>query len=148
MVRMNGIPVLILWLVSSICFSLGAEAAVLWKIGEADNSSEGFCLAPGEFKQFLKKDFGWEDGYFLVGTSVAKAHWPYVLPGPSDEWGGTWSTSGWRSHTLNILFGLREKPQQGSWKLIVDIMDSHESDAPLFKVTVNGRAWKYRLPPG
>ena len=141
-------PVLILLLVSAAYFSVEAQAKVLWKIGEADNSPAEFCLSPGEFKQFLKKDFGWEDGYFLVGTSVVEAHWPYVLPGPSDEWGGTWSTSGWRSHALNILFGLREKPQQGHWKLVVDIMDNHVEDTPRFKVTVNGKAWKYKLPRG
>ncbi|MCP4454736.1 MAG: hypothetical protein GY809_25025, partial [Planctomycetes bacterium] len=145
---MNKMLVLILWLMSAVCFSVETQAKVLWKIGEADNSSEGFSLAPGQYTQFLKKDFGWEDGYFLVGTSVVKEHWPYVLPGPSDEWGGTWSTSGWRSHTLNILFGLRENPQNGPWRLIVDVMDSHAEDTPLFKVTVNGKAWKYRLPGG
>lgn len=145
---MKKTTVLALLLASSVCLCVGAEAKVLWKIGEADNSAEEFALAPDQYEQFLKHDFGWEDKYFLIGRSKIKTDWPYCLPGPSDKWGGTWSTSGWRSHTLNILFGLRQGTETGPWKLIVDIMDNHPDDAPLFKVTVNGKAWKRRLPAG
>jgi predicted alpha-1,2-mannosidase len=137
-----------LLLLSLLSFSADSQAGILWQIGESDNSTEEFSLAPGDYKAFLPHDFGWEDKYFLIGTSVVKEDWPYVLPGPSDQWGGTWSTSGWRSHTLNILFGLQDKPDTGPWKLVVDIMDSHAQDTPLFKVTLNGRAWKFKLPGG
>jgi hypothetical protein len=41
----------------------------IFKIGEADNQSTGLALAPGDYKQFLANDFGWEDQYFLVGHS-------------------------------------------------------------------------------
>jgi len=141
-------PIIALLCIGSLSFSAESKTKVLWEIGESDNSAQEFALAPGGFEAFLKHDFGWEDTYFLIGTSSIKDQWPYVLPGPSDKWGGTWSTSGWRSHTLNILFGIQKKPDNGAWKLIVDIMDNHVSDTPLFKVTINGKAWKYRLPPG
>lgn len=121
---------------------------IIWQIGSDDNNPGEFALAPKEYKRFLEKDFGWEDRFFLIGTSEEKSDWPYVLPGPSDKWGGTWSTSGWRSHTLNILFGLKNKPKSGNWKLIIDIQDCNAEDLPLFKVTVNKRSWKYRIPHG
>lgn len=96
---------------------------IIWQIGHADNCSAEFSLAPNEYKRFLEKDFGWEDRFFLVGQSETKNDFPYVLPGPSDEWGGTWSTAGWRSHSINILFGIENLPKTGEWKLIVDLLD-------------------------
>ena len=62
---------------------------VIWQIGEADNRAAGFALAPNDYKNFLEKDFGWEDRFFLIGQTDAKSEFPYVLPGPSDDWGGT-----------------------------------------------------------
>jgi len=125
-----------------------APAATIWQIGKADNSAAEFALAPNQYAQFIENDFGWEDRFYLIGSSSEKEDWPYVLPGPSDKWGGTWGTSGWRSHTLNILFDLKEAPEDGEWKLVVDIHDIHPTDAPVFKVTINGKSWKYALPGG
>ncbi len=48
---------------------------------------------------------------------------------------------------MNILFGLDEKPSKGVWKLTIDILDVNPKDLPLFKVTVNGKSWKYKIPP-
>ncbi len=120
----------------------------IWQIGEADSSSAEFALAPNDYQNFIENDFGWEDRYFLIGTSNPKTDWPYVLPGPSDQWGGTWGTSGWRSHTLTVLFGVEKLPSKGDWKLIVDIQDCNADDLPVFKTTINGKSWKYQLPKG
>ena len=125
-----------------------AENKTIWQIGEADNSSAEFSLAPGDYKQFVEKDFGWEDRFFLIGSSSVKEDWPYVIPGPTDQWGGTWSTSGWRSHTLNILFEIKKSPKRGDWKLLVDIQDINSEDPPIFKISINGKSWKYELPLG
>ena len=119
---------------------------VIWQIGVNDNSGSEFALSDNEYMRFIEKDFGWEDKYFLIGTSNDKTDFPYIIPGTSDTWGGTWGTSGWRSSTLNILFGIDKLPKQGDWKLTVDILDCNPDDLPLFKVIVNGKAWKYRLP--
>ena len=78
-------------------------AKVVWQIGVADNSGTELALGPSEYKKFLAHDFGYEDRYFLVGTSVDKNDFPYVLPGPDDTWGGTWSTSGWRTHDAKYI---------------------------------------------
>jgi len=124
------------------------ENKTLWQIGEADDSCSEFALAPDNYKKFIENDFGWEDKFYLVGFSNPEENWPCVLPGPTDKWGGTWSTSGWRSHTLNILFGIEKLPGKGEWKLVVDIHDLNTEDKPVFKVLVNGKSWKYELPSG
>jgi len=122
------------------------ENKVIWQIGENDNSGAEFALSNNEYSGFIENDFGWEDKYFLVGTSNAKTDWPYILPGTNDTWGGTWGTSGWRSSTLNILFGIEKLPKKGDWKLMVDILDCNAEDLPLFKVTVNGKPWEFTIP--
>ena len=124
------------------------ENRVIWQIGEADNSAAGFALAPNDYNQFLERDFGFEDRFFLIGHSDPKSDFPYVLPGPADDWGGTGSTSGWRSHSLNILFGIEKLPDTGNWKLVVDVLNVSSKESPLLKVTINGKSWKYELPVG
>jgi hypothetical protein len=121
---------------------------VLWDIGKVDQSSAGFALAPDEYKRFLEFDFGWEDRYFLVGWSDPARDWPYVLPGPADTWGGTWGTSGIRSHVLTILFGLDSVSSENGATLVVEVTDCHEEKPPLLKVTVNGKPWTFQLKPG
>ena len=121
------------------------KTKVLWRIGIANNHTSDMMLSPAGYKEFLKHDFGWEDKYFLVGHSDAGQDWPYVLPGPEDTWGGTWSTSGIRSHVLNILFGLEYEPKPGEWKLVIDVLDNSAQSPPLLKVTLNKKSWKYKL---
>jgi predicted alpha-1,2-mannosidase len=134
--------------VIALSLSFSAQAKVLWNIGEPDGSSAEFALAPYNYDQFIENDFGWEDRFFLIGYSIEKDDWPYVLPGPSDQWGGTFGTSGWRSHTLTILFDLEARPEEGSWTLIIDLQDTHPTQAPIFKVLFNGKSWKFKLPNG
>ncbi|KOH42907.1 GH92 family glycosyl hydrolase [Sunxiuqinia dokdonensis] len=126
--------------------SIQAQENLIWQIGESDNSASEFALAPDGYEAYIANDFGWEDTYYLIGTSDEKADWPYIVPGTSDTWGGTWGTSGWRSSTLTILFGVEQMPRTGAWKLVVDLLDCNPNDLPLLKVTVNGQAWKYRIP--
>ncbi|PKQ63489.1 hypothetical protein BZG02_08935 [Labilibaculum filiforme] len=138
--------ILLITLTALIISSCTSPQKTIWQIGENDNSSAEFALSNNEYQDYIAHDFGWEDKYFLVGTSDEKKDWPYIIPGISDTWGGTWGTSGWRSSTLNILFGINEVPKSGEWKLTVDVLDCNSADLPLFKVTVNGKEWKYRLP--
>ena len=80
------------------------EIKMIWSIGEKDGSANEFALAPDGFEDFKYQDFGFEDKFFVVGFHNEKEAIPYVLPGPVDTWGGTWSTSGWRSNQITILF--------------------------------------------
>ncbi|HEU5148798.1 MAG TPA: polysaccharide lyase family protein, partial [Chryseosolibacter sp.] len=121
----------------------GANTAV-WSIGKNDNSGTELALGPADYKKFLERDFGYEDRYYLIGHSQPKADFPYVLPGPDDTWGGTWGTSGWRTHEINILFGVKEITAKGRWNLVVDLVDSNPSKS-LLKVSVNDQDHKFLL---
>ena len=97
----------LLFLFLSVYFStFTATAKIIWTIGNGDNSGSELALGPSDYKKFLANDFGYEDRFFLIGTSSDKTDFPYVMPGPDDTWGGTWRTSGWRTHDTNILFNL------------------------------------------
>ena len=74
-----------------------AKQHVIWKIGESDNSTCEFALAPKNYEDFTSKDFGFEDRYFLVGHSDPKTDFPYVLPGPDDQWAGSSHIAGCRT---------------------------------------------------
>lgn len=130
---------LFLWLLNSNVY-----AAIVWKIGSGDNSSADLALGPTDYKKFLSKDFGFEDRYYLIGRSNPANDFPYVLPGPKDTWGGTWGTSGWRTHEINILFGIKDTPDEGDWKLIVDLVDS-QIDGSLLKVSINSQQNKFAI---
>jgi predicted alpha-1,2-mannosidase len=116
----------------------------IWSIGKNDNSASDLALGPADYKDFLSKDFGFEDRYFLIGLSEPLKDFPYVLPGPDDTWGGTWGTAGWRTHEINILFGVDAIPPRGSWKFIVDLVDSNPNRS-LMKVSINSQDEKFLL---
>ncbi len=120
----------------------------LWKIGQSDSSASEFALAPSGYKDFIKKDFGWEDGFYLIGSSTPGEDWPYVLPGPKDGWAGSGGHAGYRAAVLNILFGMDKLPKKGSYELVIDLLDIHAEKPPLFKVSVNDTSWEYQLPKG
>src|SRR5687768_6772280 len=118
---MNSVFLFLLFLLVSIDHVVADD---IWRIGKNDNSSADLALGPADYKKFLSKDFGFEDRFFLIGRSNDATDFPYVLPGPDDTWGGTWGTSGWRTHEINILFGLKSFPA-GQWKLVIDLVDSN-----------------------
>ena len=115
-----------------------------WSIGSKDNSSSDLALGPSDYKRFLANDFGFEDRYYLIGKSVPKRDFAYVLPGPNDTWGGTWGTSGWRTHEDNILFTVKKKAGKGIFTLLLDLVDS-DPKGSVVKVTVNGHARKFSI---
>ncbi len=119
--------------------------ATLWTIGRDDRSAAEFTLAPDGFREFLAHDFGYEDRFYLVGHSQPSADFPYVLPGPIDTWGGTWPTSGWRTHQVNILFGLQQAPSGQEFRLVIDLLDHAKTFLPLVKVSVNAQDTKIQL---
>lgn len=126
--------------------SVTSEVATeeIWSIGTDDNSGAELALGPADYKKFLSRDFGFEDRYYLIGHSEAAVDFPYVLPGPDDTWGGTWGTSGWRTHEINILFGVDQMPTEGDWTLVVDLVDSNPTKS-LLKVSVNNQHEKFLL---
>lgn len=124
--------------------TLVTVAKVVWTIGSGDNSGAELALGPSDYKKFLANDFGYEDRYFLIGTSVDKTDFSYVIPGPDDTWGGTWGTSGWRTHDANILFNLSKTPKNGKCKLVIDLVDSSPTRS-VVKVTVNSIEKRFEI---
>lgn len=124
------------------------EQQTVWNIGTADGSTTDLALGPDGYKQFLANDFGFEDRYFLIGKDEAKVSFPYILPGPADEWGGTWSTAGWRTHDIHILFGIDRLPEEGDWMLNLHIADNAPNRPPLLKIAINGQIEKHQFPAG
>lgn len=128
-----------------VCFAtFVVNAKVIWTIGSGNNSASELALGPSDYKKFLANDFGYEDRYFLIGSSVDKTDFSYVLPGPDDTWGGTWGTSGWRTHDANILFNVQKKPKSGACKLVIDLVDSSPSRS-VVKVTINSIEKKFEI---
>jgi len=125
-----------------------AQQEIIWQIGKSDNSGAEFALADSEYNKFLEKDFGWEDRFYVVGYSKEKKDFPFALPGAIDYWGGTSGLAGIRPHEINILFGTDTKPKNGNWQLIIDILDCNPDTPPYFKVSINGKSWKFRLQKG
>lgn len=121
-----------------------ATTHTVWQIGNNDNSVAGMALASEGYKQFLANDFGYEDRYFLVGRSVVSKDFPYVLPGPDNEWGGTSWTAGLRTHEQNILFALKDTKTRGGACLVVDLAGV-DPKGSVVKLTVNGKSCRYNL---
>ena len=126
------------------CIFAGNSEFEIWKIGIADGNGDEFALAPNRFRDFIRNDFGYEDKYYIVNHSSPKSDFPYVLPGPVDTWGGTWPTSGWRTHQVNILFSLENAPD-GNYTLEVNLSDFSRRFLPLVKISVNGYDAKFQL---
>ena len=132
------------YLVAALCVLNTNATNIIWKIGKADNSASELALGPSGYKDFLAKDFGYEDRYFLIGNSKDDKDFPYVLPGPNDVWGGTWRTSGWRTHSTNILFGVDRITEHGECRLVIDLLDA-DPKRSLVKVLVNSVEKKFEI---
>ena len=139
-----GKTYVISYIVAVLCVLNANATNIIWQIGKADNSASEFALGPSEYKKFLAEDFGYEDRYFLIGYSKADEDFSYVLPGPDDIWGGTWRTSGWRTHSTNILFGLDRVPEHGECRLIVGLLDA-DPKRSLVKISVNSVEKKFEI---
>lgn len=131
---------------STVCNTpLSDGRKVAWSIGKKDGSTTDLALGPDGFRQFLAHDFGFEDRNFVVGADDARHAFPYVLAGPVDTWGGSWPTSGWHTHQLNIDFGVDALPVEGEWKLVVNLQDYAKEFLPLVKVGINEQDYKLQL---
>ena len=70
--------------------------------------------------------------YFLVGHSFPAADFPTSCPDLPTR-GAAHGPSGWRTHQVNILFGLKEIPSDGTCTLIVDLLDYAKTFLPLVR---------------
>ncbi len=129
---------LLLAAVLLILLSVGVEekTVLLWQIGKPDQDDREFALAANDYRRYQ------EDGLFVVGQSDSRIDWPYVQPGPGDDFGGR------RSHTFSIWFGVKNPVSAGSCKLKFRLLDRARVNPPRLRVEINGRGYEEILPPG
>jgi hypothetical protein len=126
--------------------SVLAQTNVIWKIGKEDGRGAEFALAPVSYKDFVAT-FGGENTTYYIGYSNPQQHWPYVLPGPLDDWagGGYWSGF-YPRHFPRIFFNLANAPSPATLKLAFSrTSDKHP---PLIRIEVNGHREEKQLQPG
>lgn len=117
---------------------LSAAEAPVWQIGIEDNSYRELAIA-GNYQEYpatFPKDVS-----FHVGKHDPKSSWSFIQPGPSDSWAGG------HSHSFEIIFTLSEQPK-GVYPLIIDLADTHGTNPPVLRVSVNGSSGAVQLPKG
>ena len=66
----------IITIVAAGLLGLTASAAKapseVWSIGRLDGSPNEFALAPSGFRDFLAKDFGYEDKYYITPRNFCR----------------------------------------------------------------------------
>lgn len=141
-------------------FSCSRDKHIFWSIGREDHSSADLALGPDGFRDFLARDFGFEDKYFIIGHSKDEESFPYVLPGPVDTWGGTWSTSGWRTHQIEKVYEIASplfkrveidlgKRYGRGEKFVIEAKNSSRKNIYVRKAILNGLELKsFSFPAG
>ncbi|MBI3851898.1 MAG: glycoside hydrolase family 92 protein [Verrucomicrobia bacterium] len=120
----------------------------LWQIGQADQRAAEFALSPSNYPAFLQQ-FGSPDHAYYVGVSKPESDWPYVLPGPSDGWGGSSGGGRWdQMNTLPIGFVLAQAATADHCKLVLNIADTRPERPPRLRITINGTVFNRELSPG
>ena len=112
------------------------KTALLWQIGKPDYDNREFALASKDYARYK------EDGLFVVGQSDSRTDWPYVHPGPGDDFAGR------QPHTFSIWFGVRNPKPAGSCKLKLRLLDRVRINPPRLRVEINGWGYENILPPG
>ncbi len=137
--RLECLAAAALWAVSSILAGAAEGQGLVWQIGEPGRSSAEFAIARN-YRAFRER-FQATPLVFDIARGQAARDWPFIHPGPEDEWAGN------RVHPFTIRFSLAERPQ-GNYTLRVQFADVCAGARPTFLVTVGGRKAQFRLQPG
>lgn len=143
----SSLPATALFL--ALCHSAPAETqAPLWQIGTPDHSSAEFALSKGDYAHFLQH-FGKPENAYYPGLSEARTDWPYILPGPQDEWAGSGHGGRWdQMNTLPIGFVLDKAPAQGDCTFAIDLCDTQSGKPPTLRIAVNGKNYEHAFAAG
>lgn len=106
---------------------------VLFEIGTKDNSAAEFALYPDKYKNFLMGFSGVK--HFAVGYSRPSSNWPYVLPGPKDNWGGGGYWAGYHPRHFPII----------SFQLAFYFAGISAKESPVLRVEINGHRLEKKL---
>lgn len=108
----------------------GIQAAEIWRIGSLDADYGEFALA-GRYPEFSGVfSRGVE---YTVGKSDPARDWPFIQPGPADDWAGS------RPYTFDVVFSLEKVPATGC-RLLLALVSAQRAVPPSVTVTVNGHA--------
>src|SRR5262245_58472761 len=100
----------------------------IWQIGQFDNDTAELALGPRDYRRYSA------DAIFLVGQSDPRTDWPYVHPGPVDEWAKG------RAHDFTVLFGLADVSADAAFALTLDFVDTQAVKPPKLTLLANGKA--------
>lgn len=139
---MKHLLLLLFLFLSSSGLSSGNK--VLFEIGQQDNSAAEFALYPDNYNSFLA-NFGGEKSFY-VGYSTADKHWPYVLPGPLDNWAGGGYWAGFHPrHFPSVFFNLDKTSAEGECYLTFFFTGAHNSNPIKIRVEINGNRFEEDL---
>ncbi|MDR1223944.1 MAG: hypothetical protein LBL07_13860 [Tannerella sp.] len=124
----------------SILDGFAQEMSSLWQIGQKDKSAAEFALGPFDYAGFTKK-FGHNAILYEIGKDKA-ADFPFVIPGPSDNWAGN------ASKQILICFGIKDITEPCKARLDMDFVETHPAGAPVFEIMINGFRQDIRIPGG
>ena len=110
------------------CAETATAADTLWSIGKKDANYKEFAGAGNH------ADYGKlfpNDVTYRVGKSRPEKDWPFIQPGPSDDWAGS------KVHSFRILFDVKKAPKTG-YRLFVNLVDTQRGAPPTLSVKLNG----------
>lgn len=132
---------ILLYLLLFNAIALQAANKVLFEIGKKDGSAAEFALYPDRYKSFLA-GFGGEKAFY-VGYSTADKYWPYVLPGPLDDWAGGGYWAGYHPrHFPSIYFNLEGKSASGENVLSFFFVGANQTSPIKIRVEINGHRFE------
>ncbi|TQO38439.1 putative alpha-1,2-mannosidase [Arenibacter algicola] len=138
-------------LMLTICTSVNAQSSsqkLIWNIGRADESHGEFALASNRYADFTPEGFGGANRYYVVGKSDPEKDWPYILPGPKDEFAGYGYWAGLALSQLPIYFETKKLSKMGDCTLTFYFLTASSDQAPLFRCTINGNTFEHQLKNG
>ena len=94
----------------------GCCPGTLWEIGKADGNTSKYFLGPKDYRNYR------QPGCFVIGRSDPRRDWPYVQPGPSDEWGPS------EPQTFEVYFAVT-RTSPGDCELQLDLADTGQYPA-------------------
>lgn len=132
---------ILLYLLLFNAITLHAANKILFEIGKKDGSAAEFALYPDRYKSFLA-GFGGEKAFY-VGYSTADKYWPYVLPGPLDDWAGGGYWAGYHPrHFPSIYFNLEGKSASGENVLSFFFVGANQTSPIKIRVEINGHRFE------
>ena len=146
--KTNFFIVVILVFFFSVLKAQKSNLKLIWQIGKPDNSFAEFALAPNSYKEFIPQGFGGAHRYYIIKESGSSKDFPYVLPGPKDNFAGYGYWSGLALNRLPVYFEILKLPKEGFCELMITIFEVSSEQPPLFRCTINGNVYEQQLTPG